>query len=502
MVVTFNNKNEFMKAKILFLTALLALIPTFCTVSYGQGLLGTALKSALGTEKKNNKAKASDARYARNDESNDNNTTNTNDEVTLIVSGKAVDSEKATTIALRSAIEQAYGTFVSANTTILNDDLVKDEIVTISNGNIKSYNVLSKIKCEDNQVMVTIDATVCISKLVSYAKSKGASTEFAGATFAQNMKIKELNKKNELQALRNLIVMTKEMLPLAYNMKLSIAEPVIPEINIRTEAIIKQQEPIYAEPHSDEIEEQYRKYLSLADGYYQMQFLVYMAENDNTDKIFGNISNTLKAIALNLQEEREYEKTNIKMSRIEIEWPRGYEGREYDNKAILYFRNSQENINKIFSEFTNIFLADFSNFEIVDNLGNTSSFNGLLMGTYRGDSSENNKEVELFKNNNVIWFIGGASNGSRIYFTTQATGLFKEGVMVEPRVPYFYEFGCVAFYNGDVSGRSVSMSAGGGRERSTLKYIGNNFGSWNIIFKIPVSEISKYSDFKLAPKSK
>ena len=332
MVVTFNNKNEFMKAKILFLTALLALIPTFCTVSYGQGLLGTALKSALGTEKKNNKAKASDARYARNDESNDNNTTNTNDEVTLIVSDKAVDSEKATTIALRSAIEQAYGTFVSANTTILNDDLVKDEIVTISNGNIKSYNVLSKIKCEDNQVMVTIDATVCISKLVSYAKSKGASTEFAGATFAQNMKIKELNKKNELQALRNLIVMTKEMLPLAYNMKLSIAEPVIPEINIRTEAIIKQQEPIYAEPHSDEIEEQYRKYLSLADGYYLMQFLVYMAENDNTDKIFGNISNTLKAIALNLQEEREYEKTNIKMSRIEIEWPRGYEGREYDNK--------------------------------------------------------------------------------------------------------------------------------------------------------------------------
>ena len=74
---------------------------------------------------------------------------NVNDEVTLVASGKATDSEKATTIALRSAIEQAYGTFVSANTTILNDDLVKDEIVTISNGNIKSYEVLSDVKCED-----------------------------------------------------------------------------------------------------------------------------------------------------------------------------------------------------------------------------------------------------------------------------------------------------------------------------------------------------------------
>lgn len=253
-----------MKAKILFLTALLALVPTFCTVSYGQGLLGRALKGVLGIENKNNKAKASDAAYSRNQENNEDNTANSNDEVTLIVSGKAVDSEKATTIALRSAIEQAYGTFVSANTTILNDDLVKDEIVTISNGNIKSYKVLSEVRCEDGQIMVTVDATVCISKLVSYAKSKGASAEFAGATFAQSMKMKELNKKNELQALQNLLVMTKEMLPLAYNMKLSIAEPVIPQLDARTASIISEVTPTYAEPFpSYEVEKQYRKFLSL-----------------------------------------------------------------------------------------------------------------------------------------------------------------------------------------------------------------------------------------------
>ena len=61
------------------------------------------------------------------------------DEVTLVVSADGVTKEEATKIALRSAIEQAYGAFISANTTILNDELVKDEIVTISNGNIKSY---------------------------------------------------------------------------------------------------------------------------------------------------------------------------------------------------------------------------------------------------------------------------------------------------------------------------------------------------------------------------
>lgn len=151
---------------------------------------------------------------------------NVNDEVTLVASGKASDSEKAITIALRSAIEQAYGTFVSANTTILNDELVKDEIVTISNGNIKSYEVLSDVKCEDGQDMVTVKATVCISKLVSYAKSKEASAEFAGATFAQSMKIKELYKQNEAKALENLLTQVKFMLPYCYDLGLSdIGEP-------------------------------------------------------------------------------------------------------------------------------------------------------------------------------------------------------------------------------------------------------------------------------------
>ena len=151
---------------------------------------------------------------------------NVNDEVTLVASGKASDSEKAITIALRSAIQQAYGTFVSANTTILNDELVKDEIVTISNGNIKSYEVLSDVKCEDGQDMVTVKATVCISKLVSYAKSKGASAEFAGATFAQSMKIKELYKQNEAKALENLLTQVKFMLPYCYDLGLSdIGEP-------------------------------------------------------------------------------------------------------------------------------------------------------------------------------------------------------------------------------------------------------------------------------------
>ena len=40
------------------------------------------------------------------------------DDLTLVVSSDGATKEEATHLALRSAIEQAYGTFVSANTTI------------------------------------------------------------------------------------------------------------------------------------------------------------------------------------------------------------------------------------------------------------------------------------------------------------------------------------------------------------------------------------------------
>ena len=455
---------------------LLALAPTFSTVSYGQAALqrlaGGLLRKAV--EKRNN-AKALDV---TNDSGKENNSTNSNDEVTLVVFGKAVDSEKATAVALRSAIEQAYGVFVSANTTILNDALVKNEIVTISSGNIKSYKVLSDVKCEDGQEMVTVKATVCISKLISYAKSKGASTEFAGAAFAQNMKMKKLNKKNELQALQNVLALVKEMLPIAFDKKLSIADPTNPKKDFRTDL-----NPIYANPAvgADAIIESYKNYLNLLDGYYQMKFYVSIVPNDNTNYILQNISNTLKAIALNEEERTEYEKMNMKMSRLIIHWPADYKSGEPRNELYLKFRNSEEDISKLLSEFTNIFLEEFSNFKIVDNLGNSSSFNGFLMGSYHGMHSE---DEELFRQNGTIWFGGDG----RTYFTNQGSGLFKEGVLVEPTVP-------TAF------GSAIRFHSGSNDVDDAIQ-VSNNFGNWIIKFRIPASEISKYSDFKLMPKNK
>ena len=125
------------------------------------------------------------------------------DEVSLIVSGDGSTKENATKAALRSAIELAFGTFVSSNTQILNDELVKDEIITVSSGNIKNYQYLSE-KEENGKYYVTMQTTVVIGKLIEYTKTKGASAELAGAAFAMNLKLKEIKKQNISKALKTL----------------------------------------------------------------------------------------------------------------------------------------------------------------------------------------------------------------------------------------------------------------------------------------------------------
>lgn len=146
-------------------------------------------------------------------------------EVSLVTSGEGGTKAEATAAALRSAIEQTFETFVSANTTILNDDIVKDEVATVASGNIKSFKELSSTKDANGIYTVTVSAIVSPSNLISYAKSHGSSAEFAGATFAMNIKMLELNKKNEKEALQNLVKQLETLTKSIFNYNLKVYDP-------------------------------------------------------------------------------------------------------------------------------------------------------------------------------------------------------------------------------------------------------------------------------------
>lgn len=127
-----------------------------------------------------------------------------NKSVTLIVSGQGKTQDEAKQNALRSAIEQAFGTFISSKTEILNDNLVKDEVVSVANGNIQSFEIISEVKIPEGDYSSTLKAVVSVTKLTSFIESKGVAIEFKGSLFASNILIQELYEKNEIEAIKNL----------------------------------------------------------------------------------------------------------------------------------------------------------------------------------------------------------------------------------------------------------------------------------------------------------
>lgn len=296
-----------------------------------------------------------------------------NDEVTLVVSATASTEEEAIKTALRSAIEQTYGTFVSANTTLLNDELVKDEIVTISSGNIKEYNKIESYENTNGQISVVLKATVCISKLVTYAKSKGASTEFAGASFAMNMKMLELNKQAEEKALINLLLFIKESLPSAFDRNIQIIHPSIPRRfyiycpgtcgvhlpNTENDNVSGYYD--YDDMILDEEDTNWAH--NVAEKCYEMSILISYANNKNTEPFFSYVKNYLKSISLT-EDEREYlEKTGMDFTKYNFYTP------DYDD---YYFRNGSDVIGSFTCQLAKIFDKYFFNFYVVDNLGGRS----------------------------------------------------------------------------------------------------------------------------------
>ena len=145
-----------------------------------------------------------------------------NDEVTLIVSADGSSKDEAVKLALRSAIEQTYGTFVSANTTLLDDELVKDEVVTVASGNIKEYKELTNNILPNGRVYVTLQATVSISNLANYAKGKGAKVEFDGANLVMNIQLEELNTKSQEKVLDNLMTQLEALVQNGYDYSIKL----------------------------------------------------------------------------------------------------------------------------------------------------------------------------------------------------------------------------------------------------------------------------------------
>ena len=213
--------------------------------------------------------------------------------VKLTVSGQGATKEEATANALRSAIEQSFGVFVSANTQILNDEVVKDEIATVASGNIQEYKELGCITMPNGQQSVTLSATVSIGNLISYAKSKGSSAEFAGQVFAMNMKMRKLNAENEANAIHHMLQQLYILAPNLFRVELSITKA--PSKRYINDNTIK--------------EKNYNIPLG-ASNYYNIPITLNYYTTKTSKAFFNLLINTLKSLALSETEVKEYYNSN------------------------------------------------------------------------------------------------------------------------------------------------------------------------------------------------
>ena len=278
--------------------------------------------------------------------------------MTLVVSGISNTKEDAIAAALRSAIEQTYGAFVSSNTTILNDDLIKDEIVTISQGNIQSYKELSCVNLANGKIEVQLQATVSISRLVSYAQSKGASAELAGATFGMNMQMYELNKKNELTAILNLYESLSRMTGV-FDYKLDVDGPY---------------------PDSD--------------SQYKVVLKVRPYPNKQTEAYFTMLYSTLRALSITNKERKNYQEMHVKYYRyIDDEHncvPDPVRGSLSDvdrSASPIYLRNSPEELPGIFGGYSTM-IKDVNGGQL--GYANTFSIRSLLYSIFSKISISDN----------------------------------------------------------------------------------------------------------------
>ena len=83
-------------------------------------------------------------------------------EVVILVKGSGNSVEIAKQNALRSALEQVYGAFFTAKTEIFNDQVIVDQMISISSGNIKSFKILSEDVLPDGRFSLTIQAFLSI----------------------------------------------------------------------------------------------------------------------------------------------------------------------------------------------------------------------------------------------------------------------------------------------------------------------------------------------------
>jgi hypothetical protein len=146
-------------------------------------------------------------------------------DVSITSSGSGKTLEDAKQAALRSSTEQAFGAFISSKTEMFNDQMVADQMASVSSGNIKSYKVLNESQLPDGSWGVTLKALISVSKLTSFVEAKGITVEIKGGMFAVNIKQQLLNEQGEFKAVSEMVGLLHEPMQISFDYVIKSSDP-------------------------------------------------------------------------------------------------------------------------------------------------------------------------------------------------------------------------------------------------------------------------------------
>ncbi len=239
------------------------------------------------------------------------------EEISLIVEGVGDSKANAIIDAQRNALRISYGEFISTNLTTLDNQLTKNETVNLVSGTVKNYKVLSETVNDFSEPPITeVLAQITINKgqLVSFAKVIGDSVEVQGRLYGAELRLQEINNKNEAVAMQHL-VRKAEIISNLFDYKISVGDPK-KGLNLKKE-----------DSHFVLGQDSWNKnktFFSQNEIRFvpQDSFFIYssmsLLPNKNFFSLMNAITETLSSIALTPNEIKKYKELNIPYHRLDI----------------------------------------------------------------------------------------------------------------------------------------------------------------------------------------
>ena len=84
----------------------------------------------------------------------------------VVVSGVGLDADKALRNALMNAVQQAVGLIVDAEALVKNENLIKDQVLTYSDGYVEHFDTIKEGKRDDGLYEIKIKAIVKRRQLI------------------------------------------------------------------------------------------------------------------------------------------------------------------------------------------------------------------------------------------------------------------------------------------------------------------------------------------------